>query len=85
MSFGNFGIDFRLSFALERWWEGYQGKKKLVAGQGFGRPVPLREAKYEVIFTPLEIMPRCSEVPFGAGLHFREIPAGSNAPLGFES
>ena len=31
------------------------------------------------IFTPLEIMPRCS----AAGLHFRIIPAGFNAPLEF--
>src|SRR4030042_1075395 len=31
-------------------------------------------------FTPLEIMPRCS----AAGLDFRIIPAGLNAPLGFE-
>ena len=31
------------------------------------------------IFTPLEIMPRCSE----AGLGFRIIPAGFNAPLEF--
>jgi hypothetical protein len=30
-------------------------------------------------FTPLEIMPRCS----AAGLHFRLIPAGFNAPLEF--
>jgi hypothetical protein len=31
------------------------------------------------IFTPLEIMPRCS----AAGLDFRIIPAGFNAPLEF--
>jgi hypothetical protein len=31
------------------------------------------------IFTPLEIILRCS----AAGLHFRIIPAGSNAPLEF--
>jgi len=31
-------------------------------------------------FTPLEIIPRC----FAAGLNFRIIPAGFNAPLGFE-
>ena len=30
-------------------------------------------------FTPLEIMPRCS----AAGLDFRIIPAGFNAPLEF--
>jgi len=34
-----------------------------------------------LMFTPLEIMSRCSE----AGLNFRIIPAGINAPLGFES
>ncbi|MDI7259632.1 MAG: alpha/beta hydrolase [Thermodesulfobacteriota bacterium] len=33
----------------------------------------------ESTFTPLEIMPRCS----AAGLHFRLIPAGFNAPLEF--
>jgi hypothetical protein len=32
-------------------------------------------------FTPLEIMPRCS----AAGLGFIIIPAGFDAPLGFES
>ncbi len=32
-------------------------------------------------FTPLEIMPRCS----AEGLGFIIIPAGFNAPLGFES
>jgi len=32
-----------------------------------------------LIFTPLEIMPRCSAV----GLHFRIIPVGFNVPLGF--
>jgi hypothetical protein len=31
------------------------------------------------VFTPLEIMPRCS----AAGLDFRIIPAGFNAPLEF--
>ena len=31
------------------------------------------------MFTPLEIMPRCS----AAGLDFRIIPAGFNAPLEF--
>jgi hypothetical protein len=31
------------------------------------------------VSTPLEIMPRFS----AAGLHFRTIPAGFNAPLGF--
>ena len=31
-------------------------------------------------FTPLEIMPRCSVVPPLAGLDFRIIPGGSNAP-----
>jgi hypothetical protein len=35
----------------------------------------------KVIFTPLEIIPRCS----AAGLGFRIIPEGFNAPLGFES
>jgi hypothetical protein len=33
------------------------------------------------LFTPLEIMSLCS----AAGLYFRIIPAGFNAPLGFES
>jgi hypothetical protein len=33
------------------------------------------------LFTPLEIMPRCS----AAGLDFRIIQAGFSAPLGFES
>src|SRR4030067_3174693 len=32
-----------------------------------------------ILFTPLEIMPRCS----AAGLDFRIIPAGFNAPLEF--
>jgi hypothetical protein len=32
-----------------------------------------------LLFTPLEIMPRCS----AAGLDFRIIPAGFNAPLEF--
>jgi hypothetical protein len=32
-------------------------------------------------FTPLEIMPRCS----AAGLDFRIIPAGFNAPLEFQT
>jgi hypothetical protein len=32
-----------------------------------------------LLFTPLEIMLRCS----AAGLHFRTIPAGFNAPLEF--
>jgi len=41
--------------------------------QCFSNPLPR--------FTPLEIMPRCS----AAGLDFRIIPAGFNAPLGFES
>jgi phospholipid-binding lipoprotein MlaA len=35
----------------------------------------------DLTFTPLEIMPSCS----AAGFHFRTIPAGFNAPLGFES
>jgi len=35
------------------------------------------------MFTPLEIMPRCSAVPSMARFHFRMIPAGFNAPLEF--
>jgi hypothetical protein len=41
--------------------------------------VPRRVRDIYSIFTPLEIMPRCSAV----GLDFRIIPAGFNAPLEF--
>jgi hypothetical protein len=36
-------------------------------------------AFFQIHFTPLEIMLRCS----AAGLHFKTIPAGFNAPLEF--
>jgi len=48
-------------------------KHLLCRGKGRERPPS------EALFTPLEIMPRCS----AAGLDFRIIPAGFNAPLEF--
>jgi len=45
------------------------------------RPVCVNIRDLTPSFTPLEIMPRCS----AEGLGFIIIPAGFNAPLGFES
>ena len=42
-------------------------------------PLGFQPPEHGSIFTPLEIMPRCS----AAGLDFRIIPAGFNAPLQF--
>jgi len=49
-----------------------------------GRQGALPSAQYEMVFTPLEIIPRCFAVAPVAELHSRIIPAGPNAPLGFE-
>jgi hypothetical protein len=45
----------------------------------FLRSIQIHLIKQKGCFTPLEIMPRCS----AAGLDFRIIPAGFNAPLEF--
>ena len=45
--------------------------------KNFVKEFPEHDSRFG--FTPLEIMPRC----FAAGLDFRIIPAGFNAPLEF--